>query len=188
VRTSSSRAEASTPVTRERRAGSLAPWVIAPLVGLILLVVVETQLVSHSCEPNALRGQPLGVLFEVLGVCGGLALSALAVWRWTLVVGTPDAYRGLDRRTVFVVLVVAIAGAVYGVRDNEWIVGIFLGAVLFGALVTIATLFALIVALLRGRRSDQVGPLLSIYLLGAGLCGYLPVFLFGAARVGGCFE
>jgi hypothetical protein len=30
--------------------------------------------------------------------------------------------------------------------------------------------------------------LVPVYLLGAGLFAYLPVFIFGAARVGGCFE
>jgi predicted lysophospholipase L1 biosynthesis ABC-type transport system permease subunit len=96
--------------------------------------------------------------------------------------------RGLNREVVAVVGVAMFLALVVAIAETSLIPAIFVGGLAVGALVTLIALVGLIVRLVEGRKVDEVGVLLPVYLLGSGLFLYAPFVLYEAIRVGGCFE
>lgn len=151
---------------RLRDDGALVPWILGPLVGLAVLVLIGTQLQEHRCV-GGLGAEPLGRVFEAAGYCSVLALLGLGIWRWTIV---------LDRRERRLDPGVFAAAATV-------LVAMFAGLVV----VAVVDFDGLIVRAVGGRKADEAGALVAIYLLGCCFFLYAPFVLYENLRVGGCF-
>lgn len=176
---------AGTSSIRLRDDGALAPWIWVPLVGLAALVLVGTRLKVQGCD-GGLGAEPLGKVFEVFGFGAVLALLGAGIWRWTIVFNRGE--RGLNLNLVAAVLVAMFLALAVAFVDWDAFPAVLVGELGLGALVTLVAFVGLIVRVRQGRKADEAGVLLPIYLLGCCFFLFAPFVLYEGIRVGGCFR
>jgi len=180
----------TTTAIRAQGGGPLGRWVAGPVAGLALLIALGTGLPTYSCDDSrGLGSSAVGVVFEVIGLGGAAALIGLAIW-WTVKLRRRRGHRRrrrIDRRLAAVILLALAAFAYLSLGNNALAGASVLGVFFLGMLLTGFAFLALTVAAIQQQDAEEVGILLPVYLAGVGICVYLPVVVFAAALVGGCW-
>jgi hypothetical protein len=139
---------------------------------LVLIVLAILNLPGSDCESDYSAGSA-GVLLVALMAAGSLGCVGAAAVR---IVSISRAGRDLVRNWTFVggsvVVVLAVTAALTGDGGGEDFVAWLM---VVGTGITALLLAVLVVAWLARRRLGDVGMLLPVYLLGAGLAVY-PLF------------
>ncbi|HEY2477290.1 MAG TPA: hypothetical protein VGI17_01010 [Solirubrobacterales bacterium] len=100
---------AATPAIGER-GGSLGRWIVAPIVGAVVLVVVAFQMHEAGCGAS-LTDQAAGVVFSVLSAMAVLATLGLGAWRLAAMLRSGrGAWRKVPAIGTAAVVVLAVAG------------------------------------------------------------------------------
>jgi hypothetical protein len=173
--------------------GSLAAWVVGPLLGLATLIVLATQLNAHICsEEMGLTDETVGLVFVLVAWAAIAAVVAAALLRLVLLVRRrrqdPEMRRWVDRRAAFLIGLGAAALAVYAAGGLSGGAGAaFFVLFIFGFFATLVAFVSLAVAWAQRRGADEVGMLLPFYLAGSGLFVFLPVLVIAGIAVNGCW-
>ena len=155
----------------------LGLWILAPILGLIILFEVLVGLPSVDCDGTGSGASA----HEELLVClltAGLSLGAFAAAGRRIVALRRDgrAWNAPTRVFAFAAGAGVLLGAVEAILQGS-IAFAFYGVFLTGLVLTGAALAILLGGLLSGRDVDAMGGVLAFYLVGAGLFCY-PLLLF----------
>jgi len=160
----------------------LLPWLVAPLVAFVLLLIVGFALPSSDCGGEDVSGSPSEVIF--LGLAGLAIVGTVGTGLLQLVeMGRDDRFGARDALAVVVTLGVVglIAVTVAGGRGDA---GESLATA--GLIVAPVAVLLLVPPAFTGRDRQAVGALLPIYLFGAAWWYYV-VAALGLAISDGAF-
>jgi hypothetical protein len=159
----------------------LGPWVWLPLAGLALIVLAILNLPGSDCESGGHDSTGLAeVLLLSVTLAASLGCVAAALFRIVLLA---RAGRDLGRQLGITVVALAAGLLLVVVLEQARTLVDFIGwLTVVGTVATALLLLTLIVAWLAKRRTNDVGMLLPLYLLGAGLAVY-PLFSWFALAV-----
>ncbi|HET9676320.1 MAG TPA: hypothetical protein VFP21_02310 [Solirubrobacterales bacterium] len=148
----------------EQGSGWLGPWILGPLVLLLVMFFATSLLPNSDCSVIDDGSNPGGTAFAIIaGVCSFIA-GVAAIVRWTAMWEQGD-YLGRDVWLGRLALVGVMVGAGIGAgRDGEAALAGFLFA---GLILMVLSLIALIVAAFMGKSTGDAGALVPIYLFGA---------------------
>jgi hypothetical protein len=169
----------------EPRSGGLAPWLLLPVGGLLVLLLAISRLPGSDCDGLEDPTNTAEVVLIALAALASLGCVGAASLR---VVSLVRAGRGPTR-----LLGVAAAGFLATVILGALLADDFSGSDLFWALtffgvaITGVLLAVLIVAWIGRRRPDEAGLLVPFYLLGVALFVYPFLTAFALAINSGAF-
>ncbi|MGN6587768.1 MAG: hypothetical protein ACTHKT_09915 [Solirubrobacterales bacterium] len=148
----------------EQGSGWLGPWILGPLVLLLVLFFATSLLPAPDCSVIHDDSDPGRISFGIIaGVCSliaGIAAIARAVAMWE-----QGAYLDRDVWLGGLALLGLLIGAgIGGGRDGEAALGGFL---LAGLILMVLSLIVLVVGAFMRKDTDEAGALVPIYLFGA---------------------
>lgn len=147
----------------------LGLWIWLPLLALYALLKVAVDAPDVECgEGGGASGGEEALILALtvvlsLTACGGAALRIVRL-------RGAGGWRAPGRPLLFGAVAVLLTGLVFAIVDRP--VYFFFGACLAGLALTAVAFLALLVAWARRRSVDEVGALLPVYLLGAGIFCY----------------
>jgi hypothetical protein len=154
----------------ETASAGLTPWILAPLVLLVVLFFAMILLPENGCEGGEdwLEGSGR-IAFGSIAVLASLSVAVAGILR-LVEIGRRHLLKERDTWLLAAVLLVAGIGA--GIGSDTGAEEALAGFLLSGLLLAIPSLIALFVAALKERTPDEVGILVPVYLFGMGM-GYL---------------
>jgi hypothetical protein len=167
----------------ERSSGGLAPWILLPLVLLVVMFFATSLLPTQNCDVTDHSGASGRAAFAVIaGICslvtGVVAIVRFVDIRQNSVFVPRDAWLG--GLTLLALAVGADIGDVRGGSEAA-----LAGALLAGMGVMLLSLLGLIAAAFTGRDAEDVGALVPIYLGGACLTYPLLAWIVLDVNAGG---
>ncbi|MGN6556741.1 MAG: hypothetical protein ACTHLH_01860 [Solirubrobacterales bacterium] len=149
----------------EQGSGWLGPWILGPLVLLLVLFFAGSLLPPSDCSITADNsGDPGRISFGIIaGVCS--LIAGIAAIARLMEMRRQGDYLDRDVWLGGLALVGLMVGAgIGGGRDGEGALGGFL---LAGLILMVLSLIALVVGAFMRRDMDEAGALVPIYLFGA---------------------
>ncbi len=148
---------------RSSEGQGLGWWIAGPLLALGLVVVLVGYVPSPDCNGfGRERPDSQEVLLMIVTAIVSLAAIGGAIRHWMPLVRREGAWLSIG----VVILGIGVLAILTALNRHGG--GAFAAVFLIAVAATLAALVALLVAWGRGRRAGEVGPLLSIYLFGAG--------------------
>jgi hypothetical protein len=153
----------------EEPSDHLAPWIVAPLLFLVVLVFTALSLPFSGCGEDAGSG---GIVAFVIVAGAAAVIAGFGLFR----LATMARHREFSKRRDGWIFAAILVAAAVGVLAQGW------GFLLIGFfLLTVFTLPALVAAAGTGNGVKAVGILLPIYLFGvAFLCSMVGWFILAA--------
>ncbi|MDQ3724692.1 MAG: hypothetical protein M3335_02180 [Actinomycetota bacterium] len=153
----------------EEPSDHLAPWIVAPLLFVVVLVFATLSFSSSGCGKDAGSG---GIVGFVIAAAAAAVIAGFGLFR----LATMARHREFSKRRDGWIFAGILVAAAVGVLDQGW------GFLLLGFfLLTVFTLPALAAAAVTGKGVKAVGILLPIYLFGAAfLCVMVGWFILVA--------
>jgi len=178
---------AETPAIGRQGGGPLGAWIVAPIVGLAVVIAVATQLKAGACggEPTE---DAAGLVLTIVTGLAVVATFAAGVWRAVRLIQR-NGRMGWVARLVGALFLLAGAAVLVDLLADAPNVGAVLGlAALFVGFVVSVTSFLWLLSALPDRvEADDVGAELPAYLFGFSLFVYPFVFLIALTIAYGCF-
>jgi hypothetical protein len=162
---------------RMRGGGPLGAWIGAPIVGLVVVIGVATQLKASTCGGTPTEDAGALALTIVTGL-GVIATFAAGVWRAVRLIQRNGRLGRVARLVVALLLLAAAAVLVDFLADAPNVGAVLMLAALFVGFVVSVTSFLWLLSALPDRlEADDVGVELPAYLFGFSLFVYPVVFL-----------